>query len=659
ALSVGTYTVTVTDLHGCTTTATAIITQPAAALSVSTTNTAALCGASNGTASSATTGGTTPYTYSWSPSGGTASGASGLAPGTYTLTVMDAHGCSDTSSTTIINSGGATVTTTATPVLCFGGSSGTTTATASGGTTPYTYSWSPSGGTSASASGLTAGTYTVTVTDGSGCPTTSSVTVAQPAALAATAVNTPVTCFGGSTGTATCTATGGTPPYTYSWTTGSTTANTSGLPAGSVTVTVTDAHSCTTTATTSISQPTALTATTTNTPVSCFGGSNGSATALPSGGTMPYTYSWAPSGTSTAAISGLSAGTFTVTVSDAHSCTTTSTATVIQPAVALTVSSTSVSTTCGTNNGTASSTPSGGTAPYVYSWSPSGGTAANSSNLAPGTYTVTVTDAHSCSASTSVIILNSNGINASIASTPIICHNDSTGSVIASVTGGTGPYSYLWNTGQLISTLTNLGAGSYCVFASDASGCKDTACVDLSNPAPVSADFSSDPTITDIYNSEIHFTDLTPGSTTWQWNFGDTTGSISQDPIHTYNQEGTYPVTLIVTNNMGCIDSVTHNIIINDGFTFYAPNAFSPNDNGVNDIFLPKGTGWNPSTFRLLIFDRWGNLIYQTSDMYQGWNGRVKNGPVAQNDVYVWKVDLSDIIKGRKHSYTGSVTIVK
>ena len=659
-LAAGTYTVTVTDAHSCTTTATAVILQPAAALNVSTTNTPALCGTSNGTANSTTTGGTAAYTYLWSPSGGTTANASSLSAGTYTITVTDAHGCIATSLTTITNIGGVIASAVSTPVLCFGGNSGTGTATGTGGTIPYTYSWSPTGGAAASASGLIAGTYTVSVTDSHGCISTATTTVTQPVApLAVTTINTPVNCFGGTDGTASCSATGGTSPYTYLWSpSAATTVGITGLSSGIYTITVTDANSCSTIATTNVAQPIApLSATTSNTPVSCFGGTNGTATAIPVGGTAPYSYSWTPSGDTFVHITGLSSGTYTVTVTDAHSCTTTATASVAQPASALNASIINTATTCGYDNGTAAAASAGGTSPYTYSWSPSGGTTNNASALAPGIYTINVIDANGCIASATTTINGSVGVIASVTSTPISCFGGTNGTASASATGGTGSYSYLWNNEQTSSTITNLSAGNYCVTATDIAGCSNTACSALANPPQMVGDFISDPTTTDILNSTIHFTDESPGSVTWQWSFGDTTGSIITNPVHTYGETGIYPVTLIVTNAQGCKDTVTHDITINDIFTFYAPNAFTPNGNGTNDIFLPKGTGWNPDTFNMWIFDRWGNIIYHTTEMYQGWNGAVKNTDV-QNDVYVWKVSLSDI-RGKQHNYLGSVTVVK
>ncbi|MNS00982.1 hypothetical protein D3C72_322560 [compost metagenome] len=292
-------------------------------------------GGSNGSATVNVTGGTGAYTYSWAPSGGTAATASGLAAGTYTVTVTDANSCTTTQSFTIteptllVASAGSQ-----TNVSCNGGSNGSATVNVTGGTGTYTYAWAPSGGTAATASGLAAGTYTITVTDANGCTATQSFTITEPAALVAIAGSqTNVSCNGGSNGSATVNVTGGTGIYTYAWApSGGTAATATGLTAGTYTVTVTDANGCFTTQSFTITEPTILAASTSQNNVSSAGGNDGSATVNVTGGTGTYTYSWAPSGGTGATASGLAAGAYTVTVTDANGCIHTETFSIIEPA---------------------------------------------------------------------------------------------------------------------------------------------------------------------------------------------------------------------------------------------------------------------------------------------------------------------------------------
>ena len=336
-LSAGNYTCTITDANQCTTTQTITITQPTA-LATTSTQANVLCnGASTGSASVSVTGGTPAYTYAWSPSGGISATASNLSSGNYTCTVRDANQCTTTKAITITQPTALASTSTQTNVLCNGASTGSASVSVTGGSPVYTYSWTPSGGTSATASNLGAGNYTCSVRDANQCTTTKAITITQPTALASTSTQTNVLCNGASTGSASVSVTGGSPVYTYSWTpSGGTSATASNLGAGNYTCSVRDANQCTTTKAITITQPIALSTSSTQTNVTCFGLSNGSANITATGGTPAYNYSWTPSGGITATATNLNAGNYTCTVRDANQCTTTKTVTITQP-TALTV----------------------------------------------------------------------------------------------------------------------------------------------------------------------------------------------------------------------------------------------------------------------------------------------------------------------------------
>ncbi|WP_294312144.1 T9SS type A sorting domain-containing protein, partial [uncultured Chryseobacterium sp.] len=331
-LAAGTYTVIITDANGCTATVNATVTQPASAVSGTTVVTNVACnGASNGAINLTPSGGTAPYTFNWG-GGITTEDRTGLAAGTYTVVITDANGCTATVNATVTQPTTLSAAVTQTNVLCNGGSTGTATVTVTGGTAPYTYAWSPSGGTAATATGLSAGTYTVTVTDANGCTLTRTVTIIQSSAVSGTTVVTNVACNGASNGAINLTPAGGTAPYTFNWGGGVTTEDRTGLAAGTYTVVITDANGCTATVNATVTQPTALTATTSQTNIACNGGSTGTATITVTGGTSPYTYSWSPSGGTGATASGLVAGTYTVNVTDANGCTLSRTVTITQSA---------------------------------------------------------------------------------------------------------------------------------------------------------------------------------------------------------------------------------------------------------------------------------------------------------------------------------------
>ena len=318
-----------------------------------------------------------------------------------------------------------------------------------------------------------------------------------------------------------------------------------------------------------------------------------------------------------------------------------------------------VNPVCNASNGQASVTVTAGLTPYVYSWAPTGGSSNIASGLSAGTYTINVSDAHGCSTIVFDTVTNTNGVGATVTSTPITCHNGSDGSATASPVGGVSPFTYSWNNGAITSSISNLPAGNYCVTITASNGCTGNACVNIVNPPPVLAQFYAQPSITDIDNPEILFINQSTDATNWQWDFGDNGTSFSQNPVHTFGAIGNYPVMLIATNSKGCVDTVYHTVIVNGVFTFYAPNAFAPQDmSSSNNVFLPRGTGWDNTTFKMQIFDRWGNFLFYSDDVTKGWDGRNK-GAISQIDVYVWKVTVDEANHGKEHDYIGSVTIVR
>lgn len=362
-----------------------------------------------------TTVGTPTFTYLWSPGGQTVQNPTNLCAGVNTVTMTDASSCVATATVTITQPAVLAGTTTQVNISCNGVCDGSIDLSVTGGTSGYTYLWSPGGQTTQDLSALCAGTYDVTITDANSCTTTASVTITQPATLmvAATSMN---GCGTACDKTGIATPTGGTAPYTYAWTPGAqTTQNAVGLCAGTFNVLVTDFNGCTANGVVSITNPPALTATSTCNPVNCFGGSTGSAFSIPSGGTPGYSYSWNTSPVQTTAnATGLIAGAYTCTSTDANGCTTTTSCTITQPAAALSVTTSSTSAPCATcPTGSTAAMPAGGTSPYTYSWTPGGCSADTCTGLVPGTYTVTVLDTYGCSMTQTATVANTVGINES------------------------------------------------------------------------------------------------------------------------------------------------------------------------------------------------------------------------------------------------------
>ncbi|GAA3739079.1 hypothetical protein GCM10022422_23210 [Flavobacterium ginsengisoli] len=599
-LSAGTYTVTVTDANYCEKTQSFTITQPDALIpSISQTD-VSCNGGSNGSATVNVTGGTGLYTYSWSPSGGTNATASGLSAGTYTVTVTDANLCEATATVTINEPPILSATIAKTDVLCNQANNGTATVIPTGGTGTYTYSWSPSGGTAATATGLSPNTYSVTVTDANGCFVTQSVIISEPSVLSASDSHTNVSCNGGNNGTASVVATGGTGNYSYLWApSGGTAATATGLTAGTYTVTVTDENSCSTTNTITITEPDALTLTPNAVAVSCYNGSDGSATVSVAGGTGTYSYAWSPSGGNAATATGLTAGTYTVTVTDANSCSATAMVTINEPpALTATIAKTDV--LCNqANNGTATVTPSGGTGTYTYSWSPSGGTAATATGLSPNTYSVTVTDANGCSVTESVIISEPSVLSASDSHTNVSCNGGNNGTASVVATGGTGNYSYLWApSGGTAATATGLTAGTYTVTITDENSCSITNTITITEPdaltlttnaASVSCHNGSDGSAT---------VSVTGGTGTYSYAWSPSGGNTA---TATGLSAGTYTVTVTDENSCSATNIIT--ITEPDALTLTA-NAVAVSchngNNGSATVSVTGGTGtysyaWSPS----------------------------------------------------------------
>lgn len=441
------------------------------------------CNLSNGSATVNVVGGTPPYTYLWTPTNQTTQTATGLSVGTYTVQVSDANNCTTTASVTLTTNAPVVTATVTANEPCNGDCKGSASSSAVGGTPPYTYNWTPSGGTNANATGLCIGTYTITVTDANNCSGSASVTITQPPVLSVTTTVTGITCFGGSDGTATAIPAGGTPGYTYSWAPGGqTNATATGLSVGTYTVTVKDANGCTATATATITQPGPFTASISFfTNVSCFGGSNGSATVTVSGGTPNYTYLWTPVGGTNATASNLVAGSYTVTVTDANNCKATASVVITQPAQLVASISAHTNVLCGgDSSGTATVKVVGGTPAYTYNWLPYGGTNAVANNLIAGTYTVNVTDANGCPASAFVSITQPPVLVINAAGFPATCNGGSDGQATVIPAGGTPGYTYAWSNGSNTPNINNLTAGKYIITVFDANGCSKTDTVTVS-----------------------------------------------------------------------------------------------------------------------------------------------------------------------------------
>jgi len=652
-LTSGTYSITVTDANGCTSSSAIILTQPSAySVSVSSTQ-QATCGQTNGGATVTATGGTAGYSYLWSNSA-TGTTISAVSAGTYYVTVTDAAGCTTTTSATINNLGAAIITLgTITDVACNGANTGSANISVSGGTGMLTYSWS-NGSTGLTASNLPAGNYTVGVTDASGCFTSSIITINQPNVIGGTFTTSAAHCSSAN-GSATVTASGGIGAYTYSWSdaAGTTGVTASGLVSGIYTITITDANGCSNVLNTNVGSSGAATVVLSGAQTICIGQS-ATLSANVSGGVPSYTYSWSTGSTGPGpeVVSPGSTATYTLLVTDASGCVSTQqTVTVtVNPVIAVNVTATKT-TACKGSAIIIIANASGGNGVYSYSWSPSGGnndsiTISANSGV---TYSVTVSDncGSPVAASTVAIVVDTPptvSLSSDLAAgcgVPL-CVNF-TGSTSASCN------SVKWDFGDT-DTSANANpqhcynsAGSFNVSltCTDANGCSTTQTVSnmvTVNTKPV-VGFSYSPEASIKQDSLVTFNNTTTGGNTYKWTFGDsstTNTSILTNPTHSYTDTGNYCVKLIAYSTIGCVDSVTQCLRINEGCKLPAniPNVFSPNSDGMNDIFTIKSSGLTELICSL--YNRWGMLIYEYDAVKTGWDGHTNSDSQAPAGTYYY-----------------------
>ncbi|RMG84026.1 MAG: HYR domain-containing protein, partial [Bacteroidetes bacterium] len=483
ALTAGMHGYTVTDADGCTDTGTVSISEPPLLVASAMATDETALGANDGTASANPSGGTPPYSYAWS-TGDTTATIENLAPGSYTVTVSDANNCAAVE-TVMVNAfvcGNITVNIAGTNVSCNGGNDGAATATVSNGTPPFSYLWSTQD-TTASISGLPAGTYTVSVTDAGNCTAVGSIIISEPSALTIVSIQTiPVACHGDSTGQASLEVSGGTPDYTFQWDDPNqqTTATATNLPAGTWSVTVSDANNCSIVGQATINEPDELVLNLSSTNETSAGANDGTASANPSGGTPPYLYEW-NNGATTPTIENLPPGNYCVTVIDDQGCSQSGCVDVLSVDCS-TISSTittSDETCADANDGTAAITTTGGTPPYQYIWSDNG-TGAVRTDLDAGIYSVTCTDAAGCTTTlTNILIGGPPPIALSMSSTMESAPGAGDGTATADPAGGIGNFTFLWNTNDTTPTIEGLVGGFYCVTVTDDTGCTAESCVEV------------------------------------------------------------------------------------------------------------------------------------------------------------------------------------
>lgn len=556
----GTYAVTVTDSQGCTGSnsftidAGPMLVVTAAAIDVS------CFGGNDGSATVASVSGGVPsYEYAWSDTAQqTTATAAGLMAGIFSVTVTDVQGCTGVASATVNDGDQLVLSTSHTDAVCNYSADGSATVTVVGGQAPYAYLWDdPAGQTSSTANGLSAGTFSVTVTNADGCTSQTSVTIGAPMETQISVSGQNLSCFESNDGSVSVAVLNGDPAdFTYSWSHGPLTAQSGNLPVGSYTVTVSDANGCIVSGSTSIAQPLPLILTMTADSASCADASNGTASVSVSGGTLfpngDYQYVWSAAGNpQVQVLDDVSPGNYTVTVTDANGCSATGTAEIGAPTpIQIGISLSNVS--CfGENDGSMSAQVSGGVSPYSLNWSLANSTGNTISDLSPGVYQISVTDGNGCLEIASASITQPDLLAASIQKTDVICLENTDGTAQAVVIGGTAPYAFSWSNGQTTAGLTGLGVGNFELTVTDANGCTATASTSIVSTSNLSLSLTA--TAADCFNSnDGAIASLVNGGTapvTYLWNTGATATSLSGLVVGQYS--------LTITDGNGCTATST------------------------------------------------------------------------------------------------------
>jgi len=576
-LFAGTYTLTLTDAHGCTVLETVTVPEHQPPAITPDVTHVSCFGANDGSLSVALSGGTPGFAFLWENNNATPE-RENLGPGSYMLTVTYADGVCTTNRVFSISEPAALFSLGATTTAaCPGEANGSATFLgAAQGTPPYAILW-PNGSNGPDQPALAAGTYSLTLTDANGCSLTQTAVVPEHLAPELSASTEHVSCFGAADGSLSVGLSGGTPGFAFIWENGASAPNRENLGPGQYALTVTYADGkCSISREFHVTEPQDLLSLGTAVIPACPGQADGSVAFLGAAqGTPPYTLQWA-NGSSATDLTGLAAGTYTLTLTDANGCSLTQISLIPEHPVTSLNATPTPPLCAGGADGSIELTVSGGTAPFVFSWS-NGQTSEDLNDLSAGQYALTTTDGAGCTATLNAVLSEPPALALQVTILADTCEA-STGGLIASATGGTEPYGFLWGNGGAQPVLAGLAAGDYPLTLTDGHGCAETlvATVPEHGKIPLLTSFSD--TITCAQTAVQVGTMANQTNLTYVWTGPQ--GTLANQASHQVSVPGNYAVT--VANTFGCT-AIAQMTVAEDR---EVPIA----DAGATNIMAPCGT---------------------------------------------------------------------
>jgi gliding motility-associated-like protein len=599
---------------------------------------------------------------------------------TYDVTITYSDGSTTSATSTVTVLPQITATVTETPETCTGSADGQISLSLTNATAPVTYDLTgpvSANNTTGTFTNLVAGTYTIDITDANGCTIQETATVNTGPACCSTVLTvtaSDVDCFGNCNGELTVDTTGTNGPATIQWfdagiaIPGATGLTLTGLCAGNYSVEVTDVL-CTITATGDIIEPAQLTLTPTTTDLGCNGDNSGEILLTAAGGTPPYQYS-IDNGTTmhgAGTFNGLAADGYDTYIEDANGCQATGVSILFEP-TPLTLSTVVTDNTCNSANaicdGEIVATVQGGSPPYTYAWS-NGVTTATASGICAGNVDLTVTDENGCAISElAITIAEPLPVElVSVTRNHPLCNGECNGSINILANNAT---SYSIDNGVTFlptGDFTDLCPGDYPIIITDANGCPATGSATLLNPDPVMADFMFTPDSAVVSNPVFDLTSTSINSTSHYWYYvddSDTTLIYDLAPTIKFPEDGpnTYTTCIVAYNDNFCYDTLCQELVVGDEFYIFVPNSFSPNGDGINDVFYPVVNNYNENKFEFYVFNRWGQIIFTSEDPDYGWNGIHVSTPVEEG-VYIWKIKTESEFDRVKKVLTGHVNLIR